>query len=306
MTKSKEKNNSDKNSSLNENNKRKTQNSLMTPIAIVIAGFIVGGAIIYSNQSNSVGGNNLAQVVEGVGGGAAQQPTGGTGAQPSNVAALQQAQQQQAPQPQGYGRYVALAEELGFNKGEFEQCINEFDSAEVKADFDYAQSIGASGTPTFFIGLNKGDSVEAIKIVGAQPLANFKTALDTLLNTGDLKATAESIQSQDGSTVITVKKEGDPSKGNANAKVAIVEFSDYECPFCKRYYNDTYKALVSEYVDTNKIQYVFRDLPLTFHDPVATESAVAANCARAQGGDEAYFRYHDAIFERTQTNGRGI
>lgn len=98
----------------------------------------------------------------------------------------------------------------------------------------------------------------------------------------------------------------DPVLGDKNAPVTIVEFSDYECPFCKRHFDQTFPQLVKEYINTGKVKLVYRDFPLSFHDPMATKEAVAANCAREQGGDSKYFEYHDEIFTRTKSNGNGL
>jgi len=98
----------------------------------------------------------------------------------------------------------------------------------------------------------------------------------------------------------------DPMIGDENAPITMIEFSDYECPFCKRYFDETFSQIVEKYVDTGKVKIVFRDLPLSFHDPMATKEAIAANCSREQGGDKKYFEYHDEIFTRTISNGNGL
>lgn len=105
---------------------------------------------------------------------------------------------------------------------------------------------------------------------------------------------------------IKVSVDDDPVLGDENAPVTMIDFSDYECPFCKRYFDETFAQLKKEYIDTGKVKYVYRDLPLPFHDPLATQEAIAANCAREQGGDEMYFAYHDEIFMRTKSNGNGL
>lgn len=94
--------------------------------------------------------------------------------------------------------------------------------------------------------------------------------------------------------------------GDKNAPVTIVEFSDYECPFCKRHFDQTHQELVKKYIDSGKAKLVFRDFPLSFHEPMASKEAVAANCAKAQGGDKKYFEFHDEIFKRTTSNGTGL
>lgn len=98
----------------------------------------------------------------------------------------------------------------------------------------------------------------------------------------------------------------DPILGDKDAPVTIIEFSDYECPFCKRHFDETLPQLIENYVKPGKVKIVFRDLPLGFHEPMATKEAIAANCAREQGGDTKYFQYHDEIFTRTISNGNGL
>jgi protein-disulfide isomerase len=90
---------------------------------------------------------------------------------------------------------------------------------------------------------------------------------------------------------VDVAKE--PFKGAANAKVAIIEFSDYQCPFCARYEKDTYPQIVKDYVDTGKVKYVWRDLPLESIHPNAFKAAEAAHCAGEQG---RFWEMHDQLF----------
>lgn len=103
-----------------------------------------------------------------------------------------------------------------------------------------------------------------------------------------------------------VSVDDDPTLGEKGAKVTIVEFSDYECPFCKRHFDQVYPLIKKDYIDTGKVKLVFRDYPLPFHDPMATFEAKAANCAREQGGDTAYFKFHGTIFTKTTSNGNGL
>jgi len=102
-----------------------------------------------------------------------------------------------------------------------------------------------------------------------------------------------------------VSVDNDPVLGEKNAKVTLIDFTDYECPFCKRYFDDTFVQIKKDYIDTGKIKYVVRDLPLSFHAN-AHKEAQAAECAREQGGDEVYYKYHDEIFKRTTSNGTGL
>ncbi len=120
--------------------------------------------------------------------------------------------------------------------------------------------------------------------------------------TGDQPAAPQPARPTKGKASV----DDDPILGDKNAPVTIVEFSDYECPFCKRHFENTYQQLVKEYVDKGKVRIVYRDFPLSFHEPMASQEAVAANCARVQGGDKKYFEFHDEIFKRTTSNGNGL
>lgn len=82
-------------------------------------------------------------------------------------------------------------------------------------------------------------------------------------------------------------------KGDDDAPITMVEFTDYECPFCTRYYTETYGQIMKDYVDTGKVRYITRDLPLSFH-PQAKPAALAARCAGDQG---KYYEMHDLLFE---------
>lgn len=110
---------------------------------------------------------------------------------------------------------------------------------------------------------------------------------------------------QDNGAPVKVSVDDDPTLGDKKAKVTLIEFSDYECPFCKKYFTDTYPQIKKDYIDTGKVKLVFRDLPLSFHQN-APKEAEAAECARKQGGDTTYFKYHDQIFTKTTSNGTGL
>lgn len=91
---------------------------------------------------------------------------------------------------------------------------------------------------------------------------------------------------------IQVSLDDDPILGNRAAQVGIVEFSDYQCPFCVRFHTQTFPKLKEAYIDTDKVQYIFRDFPLDFHLQ-AKEAAIAANCA---GEQDAYWKMHHDLF----------
>ena len=108
-------------------------------------------------------------------------------------------------------------------------------------------------------------------------------------------------------TITKVPLDDDAVLGDENAPVTMVEFSDYECPFCKKHFTEVYPEIKREYIDTGKLKLVYRDfIAVPAHNPLATTQAIAAECAREQGGDSVYFKYHDAIFTKTTSNGNGL
>jgi len=88
-----------------------------------------------------------------------------------------------------------------------------------------------------------------------------------------------------------IPTEGHYSIGPADAPITIVEFSDYQCPYCKRWHEQVYTSLMNAY--PGKIRLVYRNLPLTSIHPDAQAAAEAAMCAGEQG---AYWNYHDKLF----------
>jgi protein-disulfide isomerase len=106
------------------------------------------------------------------------------------------------------------------------------------------------------------------------------------------------------------------SKGNENAPVTIVEYSDYECPYCKMFNTgydprtgltaekSTIKRIEETYVNTGKVKYVYKAFTaVPSHNPAFLNEHVAAICASNQG---KFWEYHESLFKQTQTNGLGI
>ena len=87
----------------------------------------------------------------------------------------------------------------------------------------------------------------------------------------------------------------DPRLGpdSEDAIITIVEFSDYECPFCKQFFDESFQELLETYIENGDVQYVFRDFPLETHEK-AVPAAIAANCAGEQG---EYWEMHDKLFD---------
>ncbi|HYE16359.1 MAG TPA: DsbA family protein [Pyrinomonadaceae bacterium] len=86
---------------------------------------------------------------------------------------------------------------------------------------------------------------------------------------------------------------GAPFKGDANARLTLIEFSDYQCPFCARHVRDTLPQIERDYVKTGKLKYVFRDMPLESIHPHALKASEAAHCAGEQG---KFWEMHNSLF----------
>lgn len=94
-----------------------------------------------------------------------------------------------------------------------------------------------------------------------------------------------------------VSVDGAPFLGEKDAPVTIVEFSDFQCPFCKRNFQQTFPQILSEYIEKGKVKYVFRDYPLERIHPDAFKAAEAAHCAGEQG---KYWEMHDKLLSNQQ------
>ena len=92
---------------------------------------------------------------------------------------------------------------------------------------------------------------------------------------------------------VVVKFDDDYIKGDPNAPVTILEFSDYQCPYCRKFHTEVLPKIDEEYISTGKVRYIFRDYPLSFHKK-AVPAAVAANCAGEQG---KYWEMNDFLFK---------
>ena len=109
-------------------------------------------------------------------------------------------------------------------------------------------------------------------------------------------AQAQSAQPGAAASPVTAKINlaGAPSLGRADAPVTIIEFSDFECPFCQRFNKTTLPEIKRDYVDSGKVRYVFLDFPLEQMHPKARKAAEAAGCAAEQG---KFWEMHDILFE---------
>ena len=86
------------------------------------------------------------------------------------------------------------------------------------------------------------------------------------------------------------------------AKVALVEYTDFQCPYCERHATETEGTIISDYVDTGKIIYVVRNFPLDFHGQIAIDSANAGLCVNELGGAKKFFEFYSQGFSKASTD----
>lgn len=179
----------------------------------------------------------------------------------------------------------------------------------VEKDNAEAKAAGVSGTPASFI--------NGVSVSGAQPFDKFKAVIDQELEKANAKLKTgvakdkiyvtmskenkknapppkeDEEEKEDTSTVFKVPVGNSPFKGKADALVTIVEFSDFQCPFCKRV-EPTLKQIEETYGD--KVRIVWKDEPLPFH-PRAVPAAIFTREARAQKGDAGFWAAHAKLFD---------
>ena len=112
----------------------------------------------------------------------------------------------------------------------------------------------------------------------------------------------EQVAEVQAKNVVPIKPE-DHVRGNKDALITLFEYSDFECPFCKRFH-PTSKEFLEKNSDT--INWVYRHFPLGFHDPLATAEAEASECAGELGGNDKFWEYTDKVYETTNSNGKGM
>ncbi len=180
----------------------------------------------------------------------------------------------------------------------------------VEKDMNDGKSAGMSGTPAFFINgvfLNGAQSFDAYKKTIDQELqkAQAKIAAGTpksriyaemtrenKKNTPAAAKTEDPKNEGDTTTIYKVPVDKSPVLGNPNALVTVIEFSDFQCPFCSRV-EPTLKAIRDKYGD--KVRLVWKNEPLPFHNR-AEPCAEAAMEVRAEKGDKGFWAMHDALF----------
>jgi len=169
---------------------------------------------------------------------------------------------------------------------------------EVTTDtLDYINNYLIDGDTAILLESGEVSGIYSLKLdIGGQTFDSYVTTDGTLLFSSAIDLTeipTTETTSPTVETIVDVSIDDDAILGDEDALVTIVEFSDFECPYCARFYSDTMGQIVSEYIDTGLVNLVFRDFPLSFHAN-AQKAAEATECAEEQ---DQFWEMHDTIFE---------
>ena len=118
--------------------------------------------------------------------------------------------------------------------------------------------------------------------------------LDDVVAKLELKMLQSQLPTNQPKQPLKISIDDDPVRGNHDAPITIIEFSDFQCPFCARFHVQTLPLLLEEYINSGKVKLVYRDFPIQTSHPNAVPAAVAAECANEQG---TYWEFHDKLFE---------
>lgn len=158
----------------------------------------------------------------------------------------------------------------------------------VQADVATAQQNNINGTPTLL--------VNGVRASNPLDYASLKVLIDS-----QLQATTGAKKKATKETVLSVGTGTNPLEGKPDAPVKLVEFADYQCPYCGMFKNQIESRLKLEYIDTGKASFDFRDFAF-----LGRESFDAALAARCAGGQGKFWPYHDKIFENQNGENQGV
>lgn len=181
------------------------------------------------------------------------------------------------------------AAELGYDRNALNTCMDDPATMQtIGQDYQETQKFGFRGTPSFML--------NGRLIPGFLPWEQFGPLIEVS------KAEALGQGLPEGYALAPTPPPPDTDfeaeefavDGSSDAPVTIIEFSDYQCPFCLRFFQETKPQLDKLYVDTGKVRFIYKDFPLDSIHAQARAAALAAECAGAQG---KYWEMHDRIYQ---------
>ncbi len=186
-----------------------------------------------------------------------------------------------------------LAKQAGVDANKFKSCYEakKYESR-ISSDQAGGTAAGVQGTPGTFITTPKG---EMWFVPGAYPYEQIKAVIDYALGKGSEPQASQGITKLDSTKASKLPKlsDADHVRGDRNAKVKFIEYSDFECPFCIRFHT-TVKQVEKDYA--KDVAIVFRHFPLEQLHPNAKPAALASECVNELGGNSAFWKFVDLAF----------
>lgn len=189
-------------------------------------------------------------------------------------------------------KMTRIAAEIGLDPDDFKACVDSGKFRQTVLDQQGGGSnAGVDGTPGNILYNMKTKT--AWLISGARPIATFQTALNDMIKDPNGKPSDPSITVVTNVVPVDIAK--DHVRGNTKSDIALIEYSDYECPFCQRVH-PTLQQLMSD--NTDKLMWVHRQFPLppNMH-PNAQLFAEGSECIAQAGGNEAFWKFTDKMYE---------
>ena len=261
---------------------RPTWTYFLTPIAVLIGSGIIGGFVLLGWAIWGGGSSTPATV--------AANPNGADGGFSSAATPT--------PSTTLKAVFTGYAKQLGLDQAKWLNCIaNQATADIINKQIQEGAQLGVNGTPTFFVN-NK-------MLVGAQPFSVLKEVIDDELKGSPTtidgySATIQAMAKQTPPYFKIVDSKPDISgahiEGSANAKVMVVEFTDFQCPFCERWYQEDLPQLRK--LLGPDVALAFLNFPIPQLHPNAGNAAMAGQCAADQG---KFWPMHDLLFSNQAT-----
>lgn len=204
----------------------------------------------------------------------------------------QNAQQEKSRTQKVLASINDYAKKAGANEKDFASCFENKDTQDnVQAQYQSGITAGIQGTPGNIL-LNT-QTGQGVLVSGAQPLENFQAYIDFMLNGTPVP---DNVKTLNGDVVenfnVPPVTDSDHIFGNAQGKIALIEYSDYECPYCQRFH-PTAQQLVENNSD---LMWVFRHFPLDNIHKDARPLAIASECVAKVAGNDAFWKFTDAVY----------
>jgi protein-disulfide isomerase len=214
---------------------------------------------------------------------------GGAGTELSGVRnAAEAGSENYAPPEDPIEQIRQVVADLKIDEGKFESCMNngEFKN-KVTEQMTKGEAAGVRGTPgNFVVNLKTG---EVVMLRGAEPLSNLQAVTDYLLK----KSTTlpDGLTASKGIEALPLPDDKDHLDGKKDATIALIEYSDFDCPFCKAFHTTAQQFMK----DNSDAQWIYRHYPIVSLHPNASYKAEASECIAKLGGEGAFWQFADAM-----------